>query len=528
MTIQFAGVDLLFDNPSGELSRWLDRYLSLEDLRLWGVEPLSRFNANLAIPYPNFSNPPPLRFNQLYWPTGASRWAFGLFIVDQGRLTTILNRIGGTNVRALRNNPKQLVIADSNYSGNKPSDQFARDISGNIRLSTEMFALPPRKIAPNSVVDGNLIPGPWILPLVDVRYYWQWRHTADFDLTDTGDWTDVFSRIESALGLDTGDLVVDGIHADYARPDSEWMHRELSYQNAAVILDAVAASVGKRFVRWVNKTPYVMGPTISIDTFEGNVGFGNTPLTDWEPLCGGEFTDTHEAAVIPEFVTIVFDDPCDGSWQVFEEAATDHGYNNFTAGVKHLIHLAGRDPFVGTSTTRSSEKSSLAFRIAEDFFGWSQRLYDFSFISVKGWRHSGFDDYVIWDFASQDKHGHYRAQTRAASMPYNFGVCRSLALEDTHDFDSCIVEGELLTHITKASDPRDGATTFTMRPFVSSEPISFPETLVEHPESLDGVNRSVDLEAPPGTYLICRWIGRELRPLWVDCRATGSTTTWGP
>lgn len=538
MTIAFAGVPLLFDNASGELTRCMERYLTLDDLRLWGVEPLARYNGNLPIPYPNFSTPPAIRLNSLYWPTGASRWAFGLYVVDEVRLRTILSRVGGTNVRARRNIPRQLVIADSEYAGTIAPNKWNLDSSGRALLSTEMYALPPRKLAPNTVSSaGNTIPGPWLLPLVDLRYFWQWKHTGDFDATEVGDWDSVFAKLEEALDIvpggeiDPPGLTWDAPHEDYGRPDAEWMRRNLSYQNAAVVLDAVAASVGMRFARWISRRAKIM------DAISANLKFLNTGLPigfgageSFQTLFGGTFDEQHRASVIPEFVTVVFTDPCDNTKQVVEEAASDHGFNDFSAGFRQVIHVVGRDPFPGgeTSTSLASEKSDLAFRVAQDYYDWLTRRYDLSFHAVKVWDPTGFDDFVIWDFASQDSFGQYRCQTRVHSMPYNFGVDSVLQSESTGDFDECFVEGELLTHLRKASDPRDGATVFSMRPFVQGQEAGMPLDLSEHAESLTGVNRSVDLEAPPGTYLVCRWIGRELRPLWVDCGPTsGSSTTWG-
>jgi hypothetical protein len=104
MGISFAGVDLLLEDPGGVFQSWLDRNLSLQDMRLFGSEPVayregrdgSRHHENregVGLPLLNWSAPPRPKLNTLWMPTGASRWGVGLFLASDAQLTEIIEAI---------------------------------------------------------------------------------------------------------------------------------------------------------------------------------------------------------------------------------------------------------------------------------------------------------------------------------------------------------------------------------------------------------------------------------------------------
>jgi hypothetical protein len=77
--ISYAGVELLLDNPTGEVQAWLDQFLPLDDLRLISSWSYARLNNPGNLPLPNYSDVLKPQLNTWYRPTGASRWSFGLF-----------------------------------------------------------------------------------------------------------------------------------------------------------------------------------------------------------------------------------------------------------------------------------------------------------------------------------------------------------------------------------------------------------------------------------------------------------------
>lgn len=428
MAIRFAGVDLLLEDPEGELAEWLNHHLSIDDLRMYGVQPVSRYDNSLPISYPNFSLPPLMRFNSLYWPTGASRWAFGLFLCTTTQLEAILEKIDVESPAPMSastvvlNKPEQLVLVEPDFFSTPiKEDDFTLDPNDKVALSTSMYALPPRPITPTAYPEGL-----WVLPLVDVRYFWQWRHTEDFDEGAggaCGDWDDLFTGIEDVLDVDPTGLTWESVHDSYGQPNTVWVKRHLSYANAAVVFDAVSFSVGQRVARWIDGRVYSIDVTKSEEEYDHNLeGTIEEVFKKWNPLSGDEFSRKHPSAAKPEFVTVAFQTPseCDSIWNSIDEKAITHGILDYTEGLKKLIRTTSSDDFEdGSSTT---ENADLAAQIAKDFYGWLKKRYDRSFTSIKAWNPTGFDDFVIWDFGQRKADGSYAANTRVQSAPYNFGV----------------------------------------------------------------------------------------------------------
>lgn len=418
MSITYAGISLHLEDPDGKASEWINRYLSLDDLRMFGVEPIARYNNTLPIPYPNFSLPPPMRFNSLYWPTGASRWSFGLFLVDAVRLEKILEKVSGTAPRESRNEPQQLVLTDTGFDAEVKSDDFSIDTKNRIALSTEMFALPPRPVSPTVYEDGL-----WMLPLVDVRYYWQWKSTREFAASDYGEcgiWDDVFVEIEDELDVAPSGLTWDEVADGYDQPDTEYLAEVLSHANAAVVLDAVAASVGQRVTRWIDGTIYSIDPVESETILTDNLTAGSAEYTNWTPVCGDDFSTKHQAAAKPEQVSVGFNDPCIKVWNEILESAGNHSVTDFVEGMTKQFRVISPDPF--TAGEPNAVSAAHATQIAADFYAWLAHRYDRSFASIKAWNPTGFDDYMLWDFGRRHPDGILAGQTRVHSVPYNLGV----------------------------------------------------------------------------------------------------------
>ncbi len=203
MPISFADVPLLLPDPQGELSQWIEKYLSLRDLRLWGARPLVREDLSaeprtvdryrVPMPQVNWPAPPAMRLNTLWWPTGATRWAAGLFLADKERLDAIVGAVGddGGGTLVLDEGPERRSI-----------DPW-------------MHLLSPRRIT--ACGDSPL----YLLPLVDVRYFWQLRHVRlQGQVTNDTTWTQLLGLLEAALEITVS---AGAIPTEYGRPDPiEW------------------------------------------------------------------------------------------------------------------------------------------------------------------------------------------------------------------------------------------------------------------------------------------------------------------
>lgn len=418
--IRFAGVDLLLDDPAGTISTWLDRYMPLDDLRLFGPHlsarsPLwqSRGQSckHLGIPVVNYPPPPRLALNTLYWPTGATRWAYGVFLTDDDGLEEILRGDRAAGGGAVRRS--KLVLAESDFPDDIADSEtaaggFHSGPDGQFALVTEMRLLQPRPISIDWDTSEEPVKRLWLLPLVDDRYFWQFAH-ADLSSGMTSTWTELLGAISTALGVTTLDGTT--ISADFGSPDATDTTR--SWQNAAVLLDAVAHSVGMRVVRDCGTGD------VSLQSSGAGYTLATAALSDGarRRLMGGEIGQC-PAASVAETVVVVFRNP-NGTVEIIEESAADHGVTQTNGGTR-VFHVPSIDPF--TADTPTAESSALAAAIAEAYYGFSLLEYDVTYSGFQRWKGSSFDDCAIFSLGATLPDGTRRATTRVWSMPPNVGV----------------------------------------------------------------------------------------------------------
>jgi hypothetical protein len=183
--IRFAGVNLLLD-AYGEAATRCER-TGLDRARLFPGPTIVRTadrsgsvgdtQPATPLPRPNYPESPPLKPNQLHWPTGAARFATFVAILDREQLVKVLKQFNKRgDLRYLR--PQQLVIGDSEFDGTISPDAVSTDAEGRSVLSVGMTPLEPQPVAiiDQTVQIDRTDPDPdlWLLPLVDARYFWQW------------------------------------------------------------------------------------------------------------------------------------------------------------------------------------------------------------------------------------------------------------------------------------------------------------------------------------------------------------------
>ena len=411
--ISYAGQNLLLEDQAGKLSRFADHYLSLDDLRIFGAptaiadERTGSFkNCLLAgTPTPNWPDPSPLRINSLYWPTGAARWAFGLFLVDQNTNDSIVEALPGNATAA------QLIIADSSFNSVVEPDGFTVDRNGRAALSTAMFCLPPRQVSPTDSL--------WLLPLVDVRYYWQFRLVPPSFTPAT--WDDAFGTLGTALGITVNSSAVDSA---FCSPDFDLLAVEGT--NAALMLDAMAASVGQRIIRQPSGDVWSYDATESGTEFDDNIsGVTRTQNEKSTQLAGGDFSAESLTDITPEKVSVMFpgatpDDPL----VVVDELASSHTLETWVAGTKKSISIPWFTVATGEegAAQPTTSMNDLASALAGAYYDYIGKWFDLTFASVKKWQTTGYDNYTEWSCGLRRKDGTYSAQTRIQSLPYNFGI----------------------------------------------------------------------------------------------------------
>jgi hypothetical protein len=251
------GVEPLLHDKDFQVQDFLDLYLPIDQLISEIDESLHRKTSRtnerddsfVGLPVPNYPAPPRLKVNQLYWPTGASRWARGYFLCTENTkksLTTISNK----------------------------RDWTLKAVTELGTLETTLHLLPPR---PVSNVDGSTT-NLWLLPVVDDRYYWQFM---DFGNTTINTWSSLIDDIAIRLGIS---ITKDTPATDYISPDATLFNRK--YDNAAVVLDAVAHSIGHRITRDLDGTVKSRNWDTHAETDADNI---DPTSGDWAQIAGGQY-----------------------------------------------------------------------------------------------------------------------------------------------------------------------------------------------------------------------------------------------
>lgn len=424
--ISYAGIELLLDNPSGEVQAWLDQILPLDDLRLISDWSIARINLSGGLPLPNYSQPLRPQLNTWYRPTGASRWSFGLFLATTAQKDQIMSAVGSSNSR----------------------QQLAIGVNGIDRGWTA-YLLPPRPISAE-INDASSL---WILPLVDERYYWQFIAAPLVEIDDAGSWTTLFTLLKGTLGMSA--LDVDTISSSYGTPNSLRL-QAASYKSAAVMLDALAHSVGQRVYlkyqptgsprQYYNQWYQSGNPTTWQSRLNVNLSTAHSGALQSGTVSGAGL---NLAAILPASVQVVFRKWASGIVWNNEfytksiSASTAGVTSGTTAAYIKTINTTALANYTSGSIDNQSACDALALQIATDFYASLLWVQDSVYIGVSDWQETGFDDYIEFTLARVLPGGGYTSQTRVHTVPYNFGVEEQVQqLTGTHEYGD-IVEGVL-------------------------------------------------------------------------------------
>jgi len=396
MPLSYANVPLLLHDPSGAANDHIRRYLDERMASIFTPELTCytddrsgpRTNNSqpsiqqVGLPVPNYPSQPRPKINTLYWPTGATRWAQGLFLIDGENLTRINNAMATSGLYNKANTPQSFKMSTPEI--------------GDDGLSSSLYMLPPRPVSPKNTPSDQRL---WILPLVDVRYFWQFSAVSVF--ASCG-WSDLFSQLGTALGVT---LSVGAVSGNYFYPDPvEWRR---DYENAAMLLDAACHTVGMRFVRNTIGDCYVMNSTLSATKLAGNL-----TNTSRQEIAGGDMSSLGFASMVPGNVIVTY----------------RNGDNSNIKGVDTVAAtISPNDPnwekVFHTTALQSRTSTGLSGQIASDYYSWLTTRYDYDSAGILSWQPGGFDDFILWEYGvKKGRQKEYHAQTRSQSMPYNFGV----------------------------------------------------------------------------------------------------------
>lgn len=438
MSISYCGVPLCLPDAERELTLYLEQTLPLEDMRLWGEKTAAERAGNvnttrdqsprIGLPLPNWPAPPQIKLNTLWWPvTGATRWARGLFLASGVQMAQIWEAAGGT------------ILSGSPNGGTPASGALVlKDDTANRSVTTMMYMLPPRPIT-----YGGGQQAAYLLPLVDLRYFWQWIDVGD--VSDVTSWSDLISAIGTLLAP-FGGLTAGSISSDYGVPDAEMLR---SYSNAAVLLDVVAESVGMRTVCKPDGSVVLQAG--------GDAGSAATQQTAM-PVLAGDMPKKMRASILPPKVRVAFPvyyyhsrEDSNGYFYVDTDVGTsgdgkkdgsqsDESILTVFTTAAALYKKAVYPPDTSADPENVTEVNALAKVIADAYAAFAADSYDMTFVGVNDqWTANGLDDYLWFhighqltaDVKGSDKGdeneldnptlGDYVFYTRVASLPPNFG-----------------------------------------------------------------------------------------------------------
>lgn len=402
--LTYAGFGLAYDH-GGVVQKFIDNNQDFDDLRDV-TSPLMVRADGLSLP--QYTAPPRIRLNQLYWPTGASRWAIGYFLADKETKDSIVAKAhppgGESTVQELVVN-LDTAVAEGGI-GPTPG----------ISTTFDMFLLPPREITGNYSGDQNTL---WLLILVDVRYYWQFSNIGDSDVPEgTSTWGDLFTALEDALPQTTADNAFNVVPAAYLGPDPQELTR--LYDNAALMLDAAALSVGMRVA--VSRGSSIRVETLANNETRHNENIQGTRLggvSQSDAILAGQ--SDHEVAGVPASVDVVF------------RKFVDHVplpqkrkvYNNTPSGeitvasMKATIHSTAYADFTtsgtgGTASTpdNNADLAALAAQITTDYYAWLTPAYDRTYPGLRLWEPTGFDNYILYQLGGEERRPRLSANTQ--------------------------------------------------------------------------------------------------------------------
>jgi len=181
---------------------------------------------------------PEFRLNRLHWPCWKiSRWAYIHLLASSDMVDALLPYVCSAGEYA-----SMPFVMGSKGPGVKDSE--GKVVDKGEELEVDMYLLPPTPLSGFRGYTGP-VQSLYLLTLVDLRYFLQFKNTEDMTSFMTKDttWNDLYNELARVLDIS---LDIGPIPSEYLQPSIQMFN--LPYEPAAIILDAVAANVGHRIV----------------------------------------------------------------------------------------------------------------------------------------------------------------------------------------------------------------------------------------------------------------------------------------
>lgn len=442
MALSYAGIDLVLEDPGGEVTSFIEHYLPLENTPFFGCEPPAVYSGRYdMVGLPNYPPLPQLLLNTLYVPTGAVRWSVGLFLATTAQKNAAIALAGTAGATLAMSAPHEnamlskqgggIFFADEISGGGYAVDDSAGFIDTLGEVAAHMYLLPPRPVADSSS-------GLWILPLVDQRYYWQFRSVDEID-DNTFDSLSILQFLGQKLGatLYSRSLVSGG---PVATSNFDARH----YQNAAVLLEAASRAMSARvtWAWWTGKNIYNLVTPSESQFLSGDRAFGSDESPDgiattFPRTAGGQATwksssstlrDGNLAAITPASVAVVFQKKVgaytqEGEIYAVTKAASGYTSNGSVAGTKHVIfalsYTADFANDAASTPDNASALDSIADNLATAYYRGIALNEDITYAGIFPLRQHYGDDCVEYVHGQLRSDGTYAVMTRVRTLGHN-------------------------------------------------------------------------------------------------------------
>lgn len=427
MTISFGGETLLLADPSGTAENYVRLYLSLPTSVI--NTPPRVISPDAFCRPPNWPHPPALRLNQLYVPTGASRWTRGLFLADNATIEALADVDVGTLV--FHNDYPEESLVSLTVGIDPDETTVSWDLGSH--YGVRMHKLEPIQVTDTG--DDSL----WILPLVDERYFWQGKTIVSTAET----WTNLASELRTAMAAGTGVAANAFVNlpwgvGDYldvpladplvSVPDPCFFRRGPIEIGAA--MDLLCWTLGLRFVPGDLSQSRPGYRLMALTSIGEDVTYPSASEVYLEQLliagdedgpgasAGGDSPDSGSFADIPATVTMRFvDHVSDPVEELYSKDVSNSGdrYGESTMEVwSPAVAEGGGDP-----PTNAADLDSLAEMWSESALLWMRYGFNWTFNQIPLWRFTGYEDYILLD--NSRSAGGYVSALKTRTLPRHVG-----------------------------------------------------------------------------------------------------------
>tara|TARA_R110002110_G_scaffold412840_2_gene639303 strand:+ start:8288 stop:9823 length:1536 start_codon:yes stop_codon:yes gene_type:complete len=407
--IKFGDTYGLQLDPHDYVRGWMKKYLPSEDRQLIAPPQSTVTQRGNNLLYYNYPQIPEPAINQLVIPTGATRWSHMMMLVTEDDKDVIYTAAG----------TGPLILQ---YRAEKRDEAAYRDSDGNPVEATRktlkmtmwpLAAIPltTKIVASNRVESKSLREGAFIIPLVDGRYWWQFRNV---DAIEDEEFADPSAMLTYLTGRVDETVTVQSLHADYAvLPDVQ----DNNFESVAIVLESVASQLGLTVVPDMTSADHASptagskfalldaaaSATIDANHLSGKGALdGSEDIAVPAPMMGDRF-ETDSGAKLPAKAQV---------------KTADGEFTDVTAGTAGYTE----DTVTGASVVlryswQAEVPSLLVTRIATDYYARYLQQYDISYIGIQQWQPTSYTDCVVH---RQDvKSGLASTITRVRSIPFN-------------------------------------------------------------------------------------------------------------